>query len=535
MAHLGDLTEDAAGSSFQYVGQAFDIMDSHGAAYSVLAGNHDVRGDDTRGSTPYLQTMGPQRFKASKTFAGSDSSGYNTAHVFTAGGREWLLLALDWRTSSNGFAWANQFLKANSGLPVIVTTHEIAEPTYGDNVYPYQSGDAENDAALSSYGQTVWNELINENDQVFLALNGHYWPPGRTTLQNAAGNDVHVHITNYQNRYFGGAAMLRLYHFDLSRNTIDVETLSPWALAQQQNALAAQEARLTTTVDRFSVPVDFESRFSSFIPPVVRPPRPARTELIPGTLAYWRFDNGGADGSPVTASQTIKDLSGHGNDLSVLNIVPGSAGDALTWSSDFHPNQPGHGSLYFQGGQNPLHGAYLTTAANAPLNTETFTSGFTIEAFVKIPLDWNANNNSWDAVLSRWGESGQAGKSGGNTDPQEPIFTLSFSDGREPQCVFYPLNQTDSTTLWGQGLPEDTWWHVAVVNDGNHTTMYVEGFPTVDIANQASSNGITPLALPWALGGYEYGGSINQIFYGWVGDVRVVNSALPVSQFMINK
>jgi 3',5'-cyclic AMP phosphodiesterase CpdA len=150
MAHLGDLTEDAAASSFAYVGQAFDIMDSHGAAYSVLAGNHDVHGDDTRGSTPYLQTMGPQRFTKSKTFAGSDSSGYNTAHVFTAGGREWLLLALDWRTSSNGFAWANQFVKANPGLPVIVTTHEIAGSTYGDNVFPYQSCDAENDDALSS-------------------------------------------------------------------------------------------------------------------------------------------------------------------------------------------------------------------------------------------------------------------------------------------------------------------------------------------------------------------------------------------------
>jgi hypothetical protein len=534
MAHLGDMTEDAAASSFQSVGQAFDVMDSAGAAYSVLAGNHDVSGDDTRGSTPYLTTMGPQRFKKSKTFAGSDSSGYNTAHVFTAGGQEWLLLALDWRTSSNGFAWANQFIKANPGMPVILTTHEIAGPTYDDNVYPYQSGDAENDASLSSYGQTVWNELINENDQVFLTLNGHYWPPGRTTLQNAKGNDVNVHITNYQNRYFGGAAMLRLYHFDLSRNTIDVETISPWALAQNQNVLAAQEARLTTTVDRFSVPISFESRFSSFAPPVVKAPRPAKTELVPGTLAYWRFDAGGANGTAVTASQTIKDLSGHGNDLSVLNTVPGSAADALTWSSDFHPNQPGHGSLLFKGGQNPLHGAYLTTAANAPLNTETFKNGFTIETFVKIPLDWNASNNSWDSVLSRWGESGQAGKSGGNTDPQEPVFTLSFSNGREPQLVFYPTNQTGSTTLWGQGLPEDTWWHLAIVNDGKHTTLYVEGCPTVDVANQVNSNGITQLGLPWALGGYEYGGSINQIFYGFVGDVRIVNRALPVSQFMIN-
>jgi hypothetical protein len=535
MAHLGDLTEDAQASSFSYVSKAFDIMDDAGAAYSVLAGNHDVSGDDTRGSTPYLTTMGPQRFKKSKTFAGSDSSGYNTAHIFRAGGREWLLLALDWRTSTAGFDWANQFIKENPGLPVILTTHEIVGSTYDDNVYPYQAGDPENDAAFSDYGQTVWDGLINENNQVFLTLNGHYWPPGRMTAQNAAGNDVHLHITNYQNRYFGGGAMLRLYHFDLTRNTIDVETLSPWAVAQRRNVLATQEARLTSAVDRFAVPVDFEGRFSGFVTAAARTVRPASNVLVPGTLAYWRFDSGGANGTPVTSSQKIRDLSGHGNDLSTLVTVPGSAGTALTWSTDHHPDQPGHGSLYFDGGQNPLRGAYLTTGAKAPLNTETFKSGFTIEAFVKIPLDWNADDNSWMSVLSRWGEAGQAGKSGQNTDPSEPIATFSFSGDREPQWNSYPLNITWPTTNWGQGLPEETWWHVAVVNDGKHTVMYIEGCPTVDNPTLLESVGITQLGLPWALGGYEYGGAVNQIFHGWVGDVRLVNRPLPVSEFLLNR
>jgi hypothetical protein len=537
MAHLGDLTEDAQASSFQYVSQAFDILDSQGVAYSVLAGNHDVNSstDDTRGPTPYLETMGPQRFTNSPTFAGSDSTGYNTAHIFRAGGREWLLLAMDWRTSAGGFAWANQFISDHSELPVILTTHEIAGPTYGDNVYPYQSGDPENDAALSSYGQTVWDNLVNGNDQIFLTLNGHYWPPGRLAMQNAAGNYVPVHITNYQNRYFGGGAMLRLYHFDLTRNTIDVETLSPWALglpAQAHNVLAAQEARLSTAVDNFSVQLDFQQRFSGFAPAVLLAARPANSVVIAGTLAYWRFDEGGANGTAVTAGQTIRDLSGNGNDLTTLVTVPGSPSDILTWSDEYAPGQPGHGSLYFAGGQNPLQGAYLTTAANAPLNTETFPSGFTFEVFVKIPLDWNSNDNSWMAVLSRWGESGQAGKYGGDTDPNEPICTFSFSNDREPQWNAYPLNLTYPTTNWGQGLPEETWWHLAVVNNGEYTVMYVDGCPTVDNPTLLTSNGITQLALPWALGGYEYGGVINQIFHGWVGDVRIVDRPLPVSEFM---
>jgi hypothetical protein len=536
MSHLGDLTEDGAASSFQAVDQAFKILDSKGVDYSVLAGNHDVSGDDSRGSTPYLQTMGPQRFKNSRTFAGADATGYNTAHIFPAAGREWLVLAMDWRSSAEGFAWANEFIKSHPSLPVILTTHEIVGSLYGDNVYPYQSGDPENNAAMSGYGQQVWDDLIKDNDQIFLTLNGHYWPPGRMTTQNTAGNDVHLHITNYQNRYFGGGGMLRLYHFDLERNTIDVETVSPWALSQsrtQRNVLAAQEATLTTAVDYFSMPIDFEQRFAGFAPVPARPGRPAKQMIVPGTLAYWRFDDGGANGSAFGATQTISDLSGHGNDLTTQATVPGSPANTLTWSGDHHPDQPGQGSLYFNGGQNPLQGTYLSTAANAPLNTETFPHGFTFEVFVKLPLDWDSNRNSWMAVLSRWGESGQAGKSGPNTDPNEPIATFSFSNGREPQWNVYPLNLTSATTNWGQGLPEDTWWHLAVVNDGKHTVMYVEGCPTVDNPSRLESNGITQLNLPWTLGGYEYGGSINQIFHGFVGDVRIVNRPLSVDEFMI--
>jgi Concanavalin A-like lectin/glucanases superfamily len=544
MAHLGDLTEDAEASSFGYVNGAFDILDKQKVAYSVLAGNHDVSGYDNRGTTPYLQTMGPQRFKKSATFAGADSSGYNTAHIFQAGRREWLLLAMDWRTSNDGFAWANQFIADHPELPVIVTTHEIIGSTYNDNVLPYVAGDPENDAALSDYGQTVWENLINENDRIFLTLNGHYWPPGRMTTQNDAGHDVSMHITNYQNRYFGGGAMLRLYHFDLSRNTIDVETLSPWALAQpeERNVLAAQEARLTTTVDRFAVPIDFETRLPVPAKTIglgaagarAKTARPPSSVLVPGTLAYWRFDNGGANGTPVTPGTTIPDLSGNGNDLSNLVTVPNSPPNVLTWSSDYAPSQPGHGSLYFNGAQNgeyPLQGAYFTTGAKAPLNTETFPKGFTFEVYVNIPLDWSSDDNAWMAVLSRWGESGQAGKTGG--DPKEPIMTFSFSGDREPQWNVYPPSLNSPTTNWGQGLPEQTWWHLAVVNDGKHSTLYIEGCPTVDNAQLVQSTGITQLALPWALGGYEYGGVINQIFHGWVGDVRIVDRPLPVKDFML--
>ncbi|MEU1302063.1 LamG-like jellyroll fold domain-containing protein [Streptomyces shenzhenensis] len=535
MAHLGDLTQDADPSSFQQIDKAFALLDAHGAAYSVVAGNHDVSGDDSRGDSSYLQTLGPKRFKRSKTFAGADATGYNTAHIFQAAGRSWLVLALDWRTTDQGFAWANDVIKAHPKMPVILTAHDIVYSDYDDNVFPYESGDPENNAALSGYGETIWDKLVKENDQIFLTINGHYWPSGRTTKKNAAGNDVHMHITNYQNRYFGGGGMIRLYHFDLARNTIDVETINPWILAQDpksRNELAAEHARITGPVDDFSIAIDFEKRFSSFIPVPVRPARPAGKELVKGTVAYWRFDGQGAPGTPLSAGQTIRDLSGRGNDLTAVT-VPGTAADALTWSADHHPDQPGHASLKFAGGRNPLHGTYLTTGPKAPLNTETFRSGYTIETFVMMPLDWDAGKNGWAAILTRRGTAGAAGKHGKNTNPNEPLVQLAITNnGREPQFNHYPLNTTYPTTNWGHGLVELRWWHLAVVNDGRYTRLYVEGAPVVDNPKRVSV-GLTSLGQPWLLGGHEGAGAIDIVFHGNVGDTRIVNRPLPVDKFLI--
>jgi len=517
LTHLGDLTQNGLVNEMTEVSKAFRTLDANQVAYSVVAGNHDVSGTDQRGDTPYLDNFGPSRFTGSPGFGGATPDGYNTWHRFHAAGRDWLVLAMDWRASAGGIAWANRVIAAHPKTPVILTTHEIV----GSN----DDGTAE----LSDWGRQLWDELINNNDQIFLTLNGHYWGPGRTTRKNTAGHDVHLHITNYQNRYYGGAAMIRLYHFDLARNTIDVQTLSPWIMAQPpevRNLLAREEVELTSDVDYFSVPIDFTARFGGFDPAPARPARPAQQLLVPGTIAYWRFD-GQADGKAVAA---VPDVSGSHNDLSPATA---SANSTLTYSADYHPDQPGHGSLRFTGGQNPLHGGYLTTAQGAPLNANTFQHGYTFEAFFKIPADFDSGNNGWQALLSRWGESGKAGKSGGATDPQEPIVTLSLSGDRELQWCVYPVNQTGSATNWGHELPLDAWWHVAVVNDGRHTVLYVDGCPVVRNPS-TPSNGLTTLNQPWLLGGYEYGGSINQVFNGWLGDVRIVARALSVPEFMIS-
>ncbi|WP_055712184.1 LamG-like jellyroll fold domain-containing protein [Streptomyces torulosus] len=511
LSHLGDLTQNGAKQECAAIGEAFRLLDRKGVGYSVLAGNHDVRSstDDQRGPTPYLDVFGPDRFEGRRTFGGASPDGYNSFHLFEAGGRQWMVLALDWRLSAKGYAWAEQVLAKHPRTPVVLTTHELVD---GDD-------------SLSPYGQQLWDRLIADHDQIFLTLNGHYWPAARAVRKNAAGNDVHLHLTNYQNRYFGGAAMIRLYRFDLDRNTIDVETVSPWILgraAKDLNELERQESELSGDADRFTVDLDFGKRFAGFAPVPARPSRPASRMLVRGTLAYWRFD-GKADGAEVDG--IVRDRSGHGNDLTLVTV----GGGTLSYSADHHPDQPGHGSLEFRGGKPPLKGAYLRTVDGAPLNSATFEDGYTIEAFYRLPADWDPAHHAWAGILGRTGTGGAAGKT--QDDPDEPLATLSLSNDREPQWAVRPLNQQGIATNWGQETPLETWWHLAVVNDGRHTTLYVQGCPVVRNP-RAAAVGLTSVGLPWILGGYEYAGKIDQILHGRLGDVRVVGRALPVTSFM---
>jgi hypothetical protein len=339
-----------------------------------------------------------------------------------------------------------------------------------------------------------------------------------------------VHITNYQDRYYGGSAMIRLYRFDLARQTIDVSTFSPYFTSvpeDRRTELQRLEVELTSAANRFSVPVDFAARFQGFDPVPAPPPRPARAVLVPDTLAYWRFDGGAPAGAPVPEGGTIRDLTGHGNDLTRVTI--GGGPDVLTWSGEHHRDQPAHASLHFLGAKDPVRGAYLRTADRAPLNALTFDRGYTVEAFLKLPTDFDDGGHAWCGLLTRMGTGAEVGKTG--DDPNEPAGTLNLDGGGALQWAVFPRNQNRISTNWSHLLPLDTWWHLAVVNDGQHTVLYVDGCPVVGNPSTPAV-GVATAGQFWMLGAYHYGRVLEQTFYGWLGDVRIVGRPLPVRDFL---
>ncbi|WP_433057003.1 LamG-like jellyroll fold domain-containing protein [Dactylosporangium sp. CS-033363] len=524
MAHLGDVTEHGSEHEIGLASDTFKSLDGR-MPYSVLAGNHDINGgtDDQRGDSAYLRAFGAsaKRFTKMPTFGGASPDGYNSFHTIRAAGRQWLVLALDWRVSDKGLAWAQTVLDQHRTLPVILTTHELA----------WSEDDGQ--AHLSDYGQRLWDRFIAKNDQIFLTLNGHFWPPGRTVLRNDAGRDVHVHITNYQDRYYGGAGMIRLYRFDLARGVIDVETFSPWFLQRdphQRNLLEAETIELTGPADRFSLDVDFAARFAGFAPVTPPGPRPPAAVIGRDTAAYWRFDVNGLPGAggALPDGTVVKDLTGKGNDLVVKRLHDSAAG-ALTWSAEHHAGAPAHASLRFDGGKSPDRGAILEAVAKAPINANRFERGYTIEAFVKFP-DPFEGDHAWMGILSWEGRNGDAGKTSG-WSPEEPTCSLNLSPERFLQFVVYPTDRDADPTSWSHALPVGRWMHLAVVNDAKRTVVYVDGSPIVRNPTQPSK-GITTFGKPFVIGATQFAEQFGQGFYGWIGDVRITAAALPVRDFL---
>ena len=515
-AGLGDLTQDGLQNEVDRADAAYQILDRAKVPYSVLAGNHDVPGgDDTRPETPFSKAFGPHRYAGVPTFVGASANGgYNTAHKFTAGGRQWLVLALDWRISAAGTAWAQGILNANRTVPTIVTTHETLSGAAADGT-----------ATLSSYGNTLWTNLIKKNDQIILSLSGHNWPVGRTTLKNDFGHDVYLNLADYQDMYYGGAGMIRTYAFDLDRNTIDVETFSPWIQDQKEADRNVHERQLlerTEPQSRFSLPVDFKA-LAQRLDPKPAPAEVATDALkLPGTVALWRPSGAGN----VTK---LEDLSGNGNDLTPTTLANSTGEQAQISVNDDHgDDQPSANSLKFTANKSQRRGTYLRTADDAPLNKNEFKNGYTFEAFVKLPASC-CNSNAWMGILGQQGTGRDLGRT--KDDPDESAIALALSGGAELQWAVWPTNTDRNITAWGHGMASQRWTHVAAVNDGRYTDLYIDG-ALMGRNPLSPAIGLGSTGKHWMLGATDYGNVVEQTFNGLIGDVRISDRALPPTKFM---
>ncbi|MCR5868673.1 LamG-like jellyroll fold domain-containing protein [Aquincola sp. J276] len=571
--HLGDVVDQQnKPNQWRVADAAMQVLENAGVPYSILAGNHDVINDfDYRvpadqgfgtdaqrnlSSEPYLQWFPRQRAARQATFRERDPSGFHECHVFQAHGISFMVLSLSWRISDAGIAWARSVIARHPTLPVILSNHQLLNIA-ADGSSPQET----------EYGRMLWDKLIRDNDQIFMTLNGHHHGAAHLRKFNDFGNEVHQMVVDYQMDYQGGNAMMRLYEVDFTGNRIDVMSFSPWVVAKPKNKLNQFDfAELTQPNQRFSIPVNFKKRFAGFlrwrpvpsttgasilprvrsellagyvepVPPAVRPPADANDfPLVADAYAHWRVPAGIHEGKVVQVGEALPDVAG-GHDMTRVALRPQASLGDVVWSTDRHYLSSAPGSVRFLNTDKTVGrlNAFLT-AAGSSLNGRSFWTGYTFEAFVKIPADWDANKHRWGNLLGRQGNRGNVPGGFRGGDPEASSVLFAISSLREVQWEVVPAsNSQQAQTNWSGELIRDTWYHVAIVNDPATatTTMYIEGAPVLrNVANAATGTRSQNPPQPWILGAGWWDGVLDDGFYGWIGELRIVPRPIPAAQWL---
>ena len=165
---LGDFTEYDTNTEWENVSNQL-LRLSGKVSYSLVRGNHD-------GFDKFNTYLGSGKGYASQqTLVSTYQSGdYNsTAHKFTAGNTDWLVIALDYAAGSSVLEWAEDVVEANPNSKVIISTHSYLDFTglRSDEIDMAPKGPTITTDCNS--GQDLWDEFVKKHENIVMVLSGH--------------------------------------------------------------------------------------------------------------------------------------------------------------------------------------------------------------------------------------------------------------------------------------------------------------------------------------------------------------------------
>jgi predicted phosphodiesterase len=242
--HLGDVTNQNTEDQWTNAVRSMNVLDGH-LPYFMVPGNHDYsEGGSCKNRNCGLTAAFPvDKFRELPTFGGTYDKEpdriENSYHLFSAGGRQYLSLCLEFGPRKDVVRWANEVAGKHKQRAIILTTHAYMYfddsrydwKKFGDkqswNPHAYGVAQATDDDVLD--GQQLWDNLINQHDNFILALNGHVLGDGlgKMTSTTAQNRQVHQLLVNFQMRPQGGDGWLRLLEFLPNGKTIRIFDYSP--------------------------------------------------------------------------------------------------------------------------------------------------------------------------------------------------------------------------------------------------------------------------------------------------------------------
>ncbi len=234
--HLGDIVNNNTDREWKRAREALSLL-SGVVPLALVPGNHDYgpNGDASTRKTPLNRFFDYRKVAAARTFGGAFEPGKldNVYQLFSAGGRDYVVLGLEWGPRDSVLEWANAVMARHADRLGILVTHayltdsgaraDYRKPrTRFHNPHDYRTPEPVND------GEQIWTKLVSKQRFAFV-FSGHELGDGaayrvdRTEL----GTWCHQFLANYQMRRQGGEGYLRVLEFLAGGKTVRVHAYSP--------------------------------------------------------------------------------------------------------------------------------------------------------------------------------------------------------------------------------------------------------------------------------------------------------------------
>lgn len=217
MFHTGDVVDDwDQPAQWATANPEYQRLDDAGLPYSVLAGNHDV-GHTSNDYTEFSRHFGEQRYVDNPWYGESYQDNRGHYDLFSAGGIDFINVAMGWGPDDEEIAWMNEVLAKHPERVAILNLHEFMLTTGG----------------LGPIPQRILDEVAATNPNVSMIMSGHYHDAfQRTDSFDDDGDGVDDRtvtsmLFDYQGLPEGGQGYLRLLHFDNQGQKMMVRTYSP--------------------------------------------------------------------------------------------------------------------------------------------------------------------------------------------------------------------------------------------------------------------------------------------------------------------
>lgn len=237
--HLGDITNNNTHDQWKNAQNAMELLDGE-LPYFFTLGNHDYaeNGSMKDRSTFFHQYFPREKYSQQPNFGDSydrEPDRFDNAYYFfDAGGREFMVLSLEFGPRNDVVRWANEVVDKHADKSVILITHAFVY--YDDTRYDWAKYGGKQSWNPHSYpiarssdhdvndGQELWDKLISRHKNFIMTLNGHVCGDGlgRVVTKLDDGQELPQMLCDYQIRPRGGDGWLRLLEFRPDNKTVMV-------------------------------------------------------------------------------------------------------------------------------------------------------------------------------------------------------------------------------------------------------------------------------------------------------------------------